>query len=128
MLKNIIRGGLRTLVRYQLAYDDGHGNGYGFPCDADGAVRLRPEAEQNYSWCRQHPEAFVRAGEVVTIRQRYREPDRGTCACGETVELTNEYHGACQCPGCGRWYNLFGESLLPPDQWGMKYEDEYAYS
>ena len=38
MLTNIIRGEYVTEVRYELAFDDGHGNGYGFPCDANGAV------------------------------------------------------------------------------------------
>ena len=70
MLTNIIRGEYVTEVRYELAFDDGHGNGYGFPCDANGVVDegLTPDALSNLEYCRQHPEAFKRANEVVEIR------------------------------------------------------------
>lgn len=47
----------------------------------------------------------------------YKPPAYGTCHCGGTVELTDEYMGACECPNCGQWYNLFGQELLPPDMW-----------
>lgn len=29
--------------------------------------------------------------------------------------------GACQCPKCGKWYNIFGQALLDPEFW----EDDY---
>lgn len=51
------------------------------------------------------------------------EPAKGICSCGETVYLTNEYYGACECPGCGQWYNMFGQELLPPNKW--EEEDDY---
>ena len=119
MLSNIIRGEYVTEVRYELAFDDGHGNGYGFPCDANGVVDegLTPNALSNLEYCRQHPEAFERADEVVEIRLEYKEEDRGTCRCGEMVYLHDQYWAACQCPKCGRWYNLFGQELLPPEMW-----------
>ena len=96
MLSNIIRGEYVTEVRYELAFDDGHGNGYGFPCDANGAVNkgLTPDALRNLEYCRQHPEAFKRANEVVEIRLEYKEEDRGTCRCGETVYLHDQYRAA----------------------------------
>ena len=123
MLTNIIRGEYVTEVRYELAFDDGHGNGYGFPCDANGVVDegLTPDALSNLEYCRQHPEAFKRANEVVEIRLQYKEEDRGTCRCGETVYLHDQYRAACQCPKCGRWYNLFGQELLPPEMWEEDY-------
>jgi hypothetical protein len=125
MLKDIIRGEIETQTSYELVYDDGHGNGFGFPCNASGSViNLPPEAVANLAWCSEHPEKFIRAGEVVERRWNWRNPDRGACSCGETVTLENQYYGACQCPKCGQWYNLFGEELLPPDQWDMDLNEE----
>ena len=119
MLTNIVRGDYVTEINYELTFDDGHGNGFVFPCDAHGNVgaNLNPAAVINLNYCRQHPEKFKRAGEVVERRQSYKELDYGTCDFGETVYLVNQYMGACQCPNCGRWYNLFGEVLLPLEAW-----------
>lgn len=54
-----------------------------------------------------------------------REPRYGKCEeCGARVDLDGyDYMGAVQCPKCGQWYNLNGEELLPPDQWGEVDED-----
>lgn len=118
MIKNYVPAEWRTHVEYELVYDDGHNNGYGFPCNESGSViDIPPEAIANLTWCMEHPDKFVRAGEIVTYRNRYREPAHGTCICGEEVSLSDQYYGACQCPNCGRWYNLFGQNLVPPDQW-----------
>ena len=55
----------------------------------------------------------------------YHEPDRGICVCGAEVYLDrdNSYLAAVQCPKCGKWYNLFGQELLPPDEWDYGYDD-----
>ena len=125
MLKDMTRGEWKTQVWYELAFDDGHGSGFAFPCDADGKVtELPPDAVKNYEFCLAHPERFARYGVVDQIRQRYREPDTGVCFCGERIELHNEYHGACACPNCGRWYNLFGQELRPPEQWEEDIDEE----
>ena len=42
----------------------------------------------------------------------------------EKIEMYNAYMGACECPCCGQWYNLFGQSLIDPKYW---YEDEDDY-
>lgn len=127
MIKNYVPAEWKTHVEYELVFDDGHNNGYGFPCNESGSVvDIPPEAVANLAWCMEHPEKFVRAGEIVTYRNRYREPARGTCICGQEVILTDEYYGACQCEKCGQWYNLFGQSLLPPDEWETDpSEEEY---
>lgn len=129
MLKDLTQREWKTFVRFELVFDDGHNNGFGFPCDANGVVKeeeLQQAAIENLAWCKAHPEKFARFDEVVTIRQEYMEPARGTCVCGATVILEDQYYGACQCPNCERWYNLFGQSLLPPDQWeNDPSEDEY---
>ena len=109
MLKNMTAREHKTLISFSLVFDDGHNNGFGFPCDKEGNVKnIHPEAAKNLAWCKEHPEAFVRFNEVITIRQTYTEPAHGICKCGEVVILENQYHGACECPKCGQWYNLFG--------------------
>lgn len=127
MIKDFKQGEWVTQYWYELTYDDGAFNGYGFPCDENGnpAPDMNPAALKNLEWCREHPEKFVRFGEVVKHKHSYRENPSGTCRCGERIELWNEYYGACQCPKCGKWYNLFGQELNPPKDW--EEDDDEAY-
>jgi len=39
------------------------------------------------------------------------------CECGKESELYSHHLGACQCPYCGRWHNLFGQELIDPYFW-----------
>lgn len=120
MLRNLVRGEYKTSVEYALEFFFDRTGGFSFPCDEYGDILplKSPEAGENLEWCRNHLEEF----EFIEIRrhkQSWREPDSGTCHCGERVELVNEYRGACQCPKCGQWYNLFGQELLSPEEWEM---------
>lgn len=120
MLRNLVRGEYKTSVEYALEFFFDRNSGFSFPCDEYGNVLplKSSEAAENLEWCRNHPEKF----EFIEIRrhkQSWREPDSGTCHCGERVYLVNEYCGACQCPRCGQWYNLFGQELLPQEEWEM---------
>ena len=119
MLKDIVHGEYVTTVSYELCFDDGANNGFGFPCDADGKVfdDLSEAAWENYGYCLNHPEQFNRYNTVVKYRHTHKEPDSGTCRCGERVFLQDEYYGACRCPKCGQWYNLFGQELVDPEYW-----------
>ena len=114
----VIRGEEKEEIRYELCFDDGGGNGFAFPCDENGNVSddMNPAAKKNYKYCMENQDKFFRANKVIKIVSRWREPNWGKCECGETLLLVNDYMGACQC-SCGRWYNLFGQRLLPPDQW-----------
>lgn len=118
MLKNIIRGEYVTERDYALEYTDRMGNGFSFPCDESGnPLGLTDAALKNLEWCRNNTDKFEYPGIVKTYKRRYREPTTGTCSCGETVELWDQYMGACECPRCGKWYNLFGQELLHPKYW-----------
>lgn len=118
MLKNLVPSEYKTYVEYELCFDDGENNGFGFPCDAQGNVdpNLMDAAKQNLAYCMANPEKFERWNKVVKYTRRVREPGHGTCSCGREVYLYDEYYGSCQCE-CGKWYNLFGQELLPPEQW-----------
>ena len=120
MLRNLVRGEYKTSVEYALEFFFDRNGGFSFPCDEYGNVLplKSPEAAENLEWCRNHPEKF----KFIEIRRRkynWSEPDSGICYCGERVELVDEYCGACQCPRCGQWYNLFGQELLSPEEWEM---------
>jgi hypothetical protein len=127
MINNYVPAERKTDVYYELQflYDDGSGSC--FPCNENGTVlNLPPEAVANLAWCMEHPEEFKTFAHVTRCVNRYLEPAHGTCACGQEVILTDEYYGACQCHVCGRWYNLFGQELLPPEEWETDpSEDEY---
>lgn len=119
MIKNYIPASYETITEYDLVFDDGHHNGFCFPCDKDGNLLsgVPKEAIQNYRKCLETPERFIRYNTVVKTERRVRNDARGTCHCGNTVELYNMYSGACQCEKCGQWYNLFGQMLVPPAEW-----------
>ena len=119
MIKNFKQGEWQEQIWYELTFDDGRGNGFVFPCDENGAIPedLNEAAKRNCAWCIEHPERFERFNKVIKRTSHYRENNSGVCECGETIELWNEYLGACECPNCGRWYNLFGQELNPPDTW-----------
>ncbi len=130
MISNYTPSTFETSVEYNLVFDDGHHNGFGFPCDDKGQIfkDLSPEAYANYNFCLEHPERFSRFNKVVKSEYRVKVPAFGTCHCGAKVELVNMYHGACQCEKCGQWYNLSGQELLPPEEWQEELEDDYYFS
>lgn len=117
MIKDFVQGELKTEIRCNLVFDDGHNNGFMFPCSESGIPILNDCSQKNYEFCIAHPEKFVRFNKVVNETQQYRENNRGTCSCGKKIELYDEYMGACQCPKCGQWYNIFGQELNPPSMW-----------
>ena len=128
MLNNIIRPDSRLEVTYGLRFFVEPGGGFEFPCDADGNVlfdKMTECAANNYKYCMEHPEKYPYCYNVVHKYSRWiKDTSYGTCHCGERVYLINEYMGACECPRCGQWYNLFGQELLSPNKWG---EVEYDY-
>ncbi len=122
MLHNFVPAERKTEVSYDLTFwydEDRETGGFCFPCDRVGKVLpfQYEEAKQNYENCMAHPEQFKVFAEVQKFVNHYTEPAHGTCSCGEEVELYDQYYGACQCPKCGQWYNLFGQSLVPPECW-----------
>lgn len=120
----VIRGKTETVTSYDLQFFFDETGGYGFECDEKGNV-LNTDNEcamRNYEWCLNHPEEFEIFNHIVKNTRTIREPDHGICKCGEKVWLTNEYMGACECPNCGQWYNLFGQELVHPKYWDRGYD------
>ena len=108
-----------TSYSLEFDYRDDSGGGFTFPCDAFGNPRMdeMPDAAQiNYKHCIEDTERFYKPYVKKHIH-RWVEPAVGRCLCGEEVVLESHYMGACQCPKCGRWYNIYGQSLIPPEYW-----------
>ena len=129
MLKNLVNRESKKVVKYSLEFTDGHGSGFSFPCNRNGDVftaEMSECARENLQFCLEHPEKFEVWNEVERWEHTYTEPAHGICTCGAEVYLYDEYYGACECENCGRWYNMFGQELLPPDQWEKDpSEEEY---
>ena len=113
MLKDLTQREWETFVRFELVFDDGHNNGFGFPCDANGVVKeeLQQSAIENLAWCKAHPEKFIRFNEVITICREYMEPARGICICGAMVILEDQYYGTCQCQTADTGITCSGNSF-----------------
>ena len=124
MINNYVPKRYYTVTRYELVFDDGAYNGCGFPCDENGQVfnDIPDAAKENYKYCLEHPEKFVRFNKVVKHERKTYDNAHGTCHCGNEIELYNQYLGACECDRCGKWYNLFGQELVPPTEWEGDYE------
>ena len=125
MLKNIVERQTKIVVTFHLVFerDDVGNSGYIFDCDEQGNPIFDPEYEEcqraNYERAlAAGPEEFACSyNRFIRRHNRVTENAHGTCICGEEVELYDQYRGACQCPKCGRWYNLFGQSLIDPQYW-----------
>lgn len=119
MLKNFTPRHYYTHREYRLEWTDEDGNGFSFPCDANGNVNISdmaPEGYANLRYCMANPEGFEVAGELKVHEWRCHDDAHGTCSCGREVYLWDQYYGACECE-CGKWYNLFGQEILPPEHW-----------
>lgn len=94
------------------------GNGYSFPCEANGTLIKDKSFDmwlENYEYCLAHPEKYEDRG-VQEIRWNYSEPAIAKCSCGREISLEGD-----QMCDCGQWYNAFGQALKNPEFW---YEDE----
>jgi hypothetical protein len=95
------------------------GDGYAFPCDADGKVdetMLTACARQNLQGLQAgtipgHLPAYIETNE----RQVF-HPVVGKCECGRHLELAN-FTNTCE---CGREYNSAGQLLGPRQDWGSE--------
>lgn len=97
--------------------------GASFPCSEDGTIEEghTDEMYENYERVK-NSDKYKYLG-IVPREYSYTKPAVVQDECGVPFELENQHMGACQCPKCGNWYNLFGQELLPPEQWGSEYDD-----
>ncbi len=121
-MKDYTQGEWNTEETYSVLFYNHPDGGYAFPCNQLGEplfVQMTEVAQENYRLCMErgaehYPYAFNR---IEKHRRSWREPANGICNCGHRIELYNEYLGACECPYCGQWWNLFGQELNNPETW-----------
>lgn len=126
MLKIIKERMPETIKEYyiEFKYKDDPEAGFCFPatpCGKPDFARMAPEAKANYEACL--TDERLTEAEFEPREYTYINPAVGECICGKEVVLEGGYEGATQCE-CGRWYNLFGQSLIDPKYW-YRDEDEY---
>ena len=110
----------------EFRYKDDPEAGFCFPATSTGApdfARMTPEAKANYEACLTD-ERLIQE-EFEPREWTYMNPAVGLCSCSKEVILECDHSGAVQCE-CGRWYNLFGQSLIDPKYW-YRDEDDYCF-
>lgn len=121
MIRDFKESYIEEQTEYNLLFYTDRCGGLAFPCDENGHVdleKLHPAAQRNYVEAMAHPEFFPYAwNELEKRTHSYRNPASGTCNCGERIYLRNKYLGACACPNCGQWWNMFGQELNPVETW-----------
>ena len=108
-----------TITEYYIEfyYKDDPDSGFCFPANRDGTPafdKMPQEAIENYGLCLKDDR--LTEPEFRKEVMSYIEPAVGRCVCGAEVVLDSDYAGAVRCE-CGRWYNLFGQSLRDPKYW-----------
>ena len=128
MLKIIKERTPETIIdRYiEFLYKDDKNAGFMFPALPNGEPdfeHMPPEAKANYEKCL--TDDRLEAPEFIENKDTYMSPAIGECSCGRDVILDSDYQGAVRCE-CGRWYNLFGQSLIDPKYWYTDEDDYYS--
>jgi hypothetical protein len=118
-----------TIIDYyiEFTYKDDPEAGFCFPAYSNGDPDLEhmsPEAQANYEAC--FKDDRLTGPEFVQNKRTYMSPAVGLCTCGREVVLESTYMGATSCE-CGRWYNVFGQSLLDPKYWDERDGDDDWY-
>jgi hypothetical protein len=119
MLKIIKERTPVTVTEYfiEFKYKDDPNAGFCFPANKDGTPafdKMCSEAVSNYKSCL--TDDRLTEAEFTTNTFTYVDSAIGECTCGALVTLDGDYQGAVMCE-CGRWYNLFGQSLRDPKYW-----------
>ena len=119
MLKILKERQPTTIKEYfiEFYYKDDPNAGFCFPAYPNGDPdfsSMTSEAQANYEACLK--DERLTEAEFTTSVHTYTEPAEGRCICGNRVVLDTDYMGAVRCE-CGRWYNLFGQSLRDPKYW-----------
>ena len=127
MAKKLISPAERVTEHYkrlEFSLIEDPSGGFSFNCDDNGNVvfneEYRKAQEENYNYAVNHPELY--SGPFIReYSNTYTKNAIALCECGEEIELYDEYMGACECPNCGTWHNLFGQTLNNPSEWEQDY-------
>lgn len=104
-------------------YDENKELRMGFPME-NGVPAIKECAKENFATANKKADAGKWTKKIEKVSYTYKHLPYGRCACGAKFELYDRYMGACPCPNCGQWYNLFGQELDPPDTWDEGDEED----
>ena len=120
MLTIIKERGTETITEKCLdIYNEQNELCMGFDLDNNDSPIINDCAKENYQLAMKKIADGLWSKRINTNKFTLRTDPIGKCKCGTKFEMHNEYLGACECPGCGQWYNLFGQELTPPDTWNQ---------
>ena len=128
MLKIIKERTPEVMKEYYISfwYKDDPEAGFCFPATPSGEPdfsSMSTEAKANYEACL--TDDRLTESEFDVREWTYVNPAVGLCSCGKEVILECDHSGAVQ-GECGRWYNLFGQSLIDPKYWYRDGDDYYS--
>jgi hypothetical protein len=106
--------GIQSWRAHEFRYKNTPSAGFSFDIDESGNF-VNPEHEKSFADALDNPDMDYLGIETTT--SHFIDPAVGQCGCGETVYLTDSWHGTTECPKCGRWYNAAGQELIPPQYW-----------
>lgn len=122
-MKIISRSKLIPIEDYQLAFqfkNDPHGSRW-FDCDKEGnplLEKISATGRKELEKCLSGEYEVYHQG-VIDCSHNYLEPAVGQCYCGKSVTLHTDTN---EC-SCGLLYNMFGQDLVPRDQWEEPWEE-----
>lgn len=118
-----------TETKKELAFftKDTHELMYSFPLTDEKVIPLDtngvPCSEENCTWWSNYLKVKEDENMVSEIEEdSFTIPAKALCDCGKEIFLENVFYGTCECPYCNRWYNMFGQRCLPPEE-QMQLED-----
>lgn len=119
MLEIIKQSGIETITERSIDFYNEDGDiCLGFPVDDNGDVIITPVNKENYEFGMMKCAEGLWTKRINKNIRHFRTNTVARCYCGAEIELYNEYLGACECPVCGRWYNIFGQEVKNPEEWG----------
>ena len=110
---------VETEYYHEFRFKDDPGAGCSFPCDKEGNINfdhMSSGARQNFEFAVSNPDKINDLG-IIERNFAHTEPAIVKDECGVEFALEDQHGGACSCPKCNRWYNLFGQELNPPEHW-----------
>lgn len=107
-------------MEFDLLSDSSAGLSFDYDEKNKSVILANDAQKENYDYAVSHPDVYSQ-GTIRKFKHSYTVPAKAKCHCGSIIELTDEYMGACECPNCGQWYNLFGQELKSPSEWNDDY-------
>lgn len=106
-----------TTERHLISFSWNHmpGAGFSFECDVNGRlVNQDPVTMASYSQCLKDVRHEKMTGPFrCSEKGSYVQPALAECSCGAELQLADALDNGCD--NCGRYYNIVGQEVVPPN-------------